>query len=358
MKYRTKWFVLVFLGMVAILIKLFSMDGDRVENYYSAGIYPVISKILRFSFGWIPFSLGDIIYGIAVIWLLWTLVKFMKAVFQKQMNTERLQLVFYKLLVLSLILYSAFNIFWGINYNRKGIASQLGLSVEKYSVPELKMIDSILLQRVNESKIRLSKKTTDISHKEIYRGVLDAYAALNKRYSFLNYETPSVKKSLWGWVGNYLGFIGYYNPLTGEANVNTSVPIFLQPYTTCHEMAHQLGYAKEDEANFVGYLAASGSRSSWFNYSVYVDLFTYANRTLYRVDSVTAIQNKAKLLPEVKADLQQWKTFMEQHRNPVEPIIRWMYGKFLQSNDQPAGVFSYDEVTGLLIAYYKKYGRI
>jgi hypothetical protein len=78
---------------------------------------------------------------------------------------------------------------------------------------------------------------------------------------------------LWGWLGNYVGFTGYYNPFTGEAQVNTTVPKFLQPFTASHEVAHQLGYAKEMEANFVGYLAASHSTDTLFRYSVYLDLF-------------------------------------------------------------------------------------
>jgi hypothetical protein len=35
-----------------------------------------------------------------------------------------------------------------------------------------------------------------------------------------------------------------------------------------------------------------------------------------------------------------------------------MYGKYLQNNQQPSGILSYDEVTGLLIAYYKKNGTL
>ena len=167
-----------------------------------------------------------------------------------------------------------------------------------------------------------------------------------------------MKSSLWGWVGDYLGFTGYYNPFTAEAQVNRGVPVFLQPYTTCHEIGHQLGYAKENEANFVGYLAATASKNRMFNYSAYLDLFMYANRSLAQVDSSAAKNFAHQLLPEIKTDLKEWKTFLINHKNPIEPGVRWMYGIFLQNNNQPSGMLSYDEVTGLLIAYYKKYGKI
>ena len=174
----------------------------------------------------------------------------------------------------------------------------------------------------------------------------------------IKYHTISIKPSMWGWLGNYTGFTGYYNPFTGEAQVNTTVPEFLQPYIACHEVAHQLGYAKEMEANFVGYLAASASQDTLFHYSVYLDLFFYSNRNLYGNDSAGAKSFAMQLLPSVKADIKEWKDFNRRHKNPIEPVIRWVYGKFLEGNQQPQGVLSYDEVTSFMIAYYKKFGKI
>ena len=98
-----------------------------------------------------------------------------------------------------------------------------------------------------------------------------------------------------------MGFTGYYNPFTGEAQVNTTVPKFLLPYITLHEIGHQLGYAKEDEANFSGYLAAVDSHDTLFQYSTYLDLFVYANREVFYFDSTASKLAAAQLVPEVKA---------------------------------------------------------
>ena len=96
---------------------------------------------------------------------------------------------------------------------------------------------------------------------------------------------------LTGVAGNYLGFLGYYNPFTGEAQVNTKVPAFIIPFTTCHEIAHQFGFASESEASFVGYLVIRSGNSPVFKYSAYFDLFGFANGELYSRDSVAAKQN-------------------------------------------------------------------
>jgi hypothetical protein len=123
-------------------------------------------------------------------------------------------------------------------------------------------------------------------------------------------------------------------------------------------MAHQLGYAKEEEANFVGYLAAAASSDTLFHYSTYLDLFVFANREVYVVDSVSAKAAARLLLPEVKSDIREWREFIKKHKNPFEPIILWMYGNYLKANRQPKGMFSYNEVIIDLIAYYKKYGTL
>ena len=356
---KKKWILIAALLFTAIFIRLFSSSAVITEHYYSTGAYPYIAMIFRGIFGWLPFSLGDLLYGAIAAWILWKLGKDIKMLFKRQFTRP----VFLKktadTFIVFLIIYITFNILWGINYNRQGIATQLGLKMEKYSPEELKTLNSILLQKVNENKIASSRNGPFVlTSSDIFQRSVQAYSEVDKKYTFLQYHPVSVKTSLWGWVGNYMGFNGYYNPFTGEAQVNTTVPTFLQPFTTCHEMAHQLGYAKEMEANFVGYLAATSSKDSSFLYSAYLELFLYADRNLYSVDSAAARSFMVQLLPAVKADIKEWREFADRHQSPAEPVIRWMYGKFLQSNQQPSGVLSYDEVTGFLIAYYKKYGTL
>ncbi len=345
--------------LFAITIHFLSANTIWVEKYYSTGIYPSISASLIFLLGWLPFSVGDVFYGVIAIWLVYKIVQQLRFYRLKKITTAGLHISGLKLFRYLLLIYLLFNILWGINYNRMGIASQLGLSKKIYTPLDLRIIDSMLLNKVNSSKrALLQKKQYSVSTKLLKEGSKDAYERISIRYSFLANHSSSIKPSLWGWLGNYLGFTGYYNPFTGEAQVNTTVPQFLQPFIFCHETAHQIGYAKEDEANFVGYLASITSPDTLFHYSAYLDLFLYTQRNLYKTDSCVVKDFASKLIPEVKADLYEWRQFNKRHKNPVEPIVRWLYSTYLINNQQPAGALSYDEVTGLLIAYYKKFGKI
>ena len=345
--------------VIALAIRLYSSNAQRVEDSYSNGIYPYISTFLRHIFGWLLFSFGDILYGAIFLFILWKIIKGIKALFKRKVSLRSFGRGCLKLATVLMITYVFFNVLWGINYNRKGIASQLELKMEKYSLDDLKNINDLLVQKVNASKQSLLDRPQNYpSSKELFARVQAAYGIADSTYPFLQYHTPSIKPSMWGWLGSYLGFTGYYNPFTGEAQVNTKVPEFLQPFVGCHEVAHQLGYAKEMEANFVGYLAGIASKDTLLHYSIYLDMFLYSNRNLFGNDSAAAKTAAKQLLPAVKNDIAEWRNFNRRHRNPFEPVFQWLYGKYLQSNEQPQGVLSYDQVTGFLIAYYKKFGKI
>ncbi len=354
-----KWLPNLVLLSIAIIIHFISINTIWIEKYYSTGIYPYISASLMYLLGWMPFSAGDLFYGVFVIWLIYSVVQTFRFYMHNSISTDGLYISALKSIKWLLLIYIFFNVFWGMNYNRMGIATQLGLRQEKFKPRDLRIIDSMLLNKVNSSKLAILQKSQHtFSTKLLKEGTKDAYEHISIQYPFLTNHPSSIKPSLWGWLGNYLGFMGYYNPFTGEAQVNTTVPLFLQPYVFCHETAHQLGYAKEDEANFVGYLAASASTDTFFHYSAYLDLFLYAQRNLFKTDSLAVKDFANQLLPEVKADLHEWSQFNKRHKNPAEPIVRWLYIKYLINNQQPSGELSYNEVTGLLIAYYKKFGKI
>ncbi len=359
MKMKKSLIFTLVLVVIAFVIHIYANDSTRVENQYSTGFYPAFSRIMRYIFGWLPFSIGDVFYGLVILWLIWKIFRGIRILFKKQVTGRGFVAGLGKALRISLTTYILFNLFWGINYNRIGIASQLQLKMEKYKPEDLKMVNGLLVEKVNAAKLAIGNQHVQYPSKsQLFVKVQDAYQEAEKIYPFLKYQPVSLKPSVWSWVGNYMGFTGYYNPFTGEAQVNTLVPKFLQPFTSCHEVAHQLGYAKEMEANFVGYLSATASKDTLLHYSVYLDLFMYSNRNLFATDSVAAKDYRDKLAPGVINDLKEWRAFYQKHRNPIEPVFRWIYGKYLEGNQQPQGVLSYDEVTGFIIAYYKKYGKI
>lgn len=345
--------------LLVVVIKIFSLNKNWVGNLYTSEFYFFFSQFLRFLFGWIPFSVGDILYLFVGCWLLWKLIKNIRLLFQKKLTGKMILVKTLNLILALTFVYIIFNIFWGINYNRAGIAGQLSLTHLRYDTSDLLMIRQLLLQKVNFTKTSLiNNHETYPSKRELFKRARKSYEEAQKKYPFLRFEHLSIKSSLYGKLGNYIGFTGYYNPFTGEAQVNTTVPKFLLPYIATHEMAHQIGYAKENEANFVGYLAAMNSTDTLFHYSTYLELFLYANREVYYFDSVSSKKSFELLVPGVKKDIAELRRFYLDHESFVEPWMTWLYGKYLKLNQQPQGMHSYNAVVGMLIAYYKRYGKI
>lgn len=351
--------LLLILLTVAIAIRIFSAFPQAVEKYYADGAYPVISIVLRFLFGWVPFSVGDIVYGLAVLYLIRGAVVFVRKAFRKEIRSEYLRRVGKRMAYIVLWVYVLFNAFWGLNYNRVGIAQQLNLQVTPYTTEELVKIVSGSIDKLHElDTAALQHRETFRKKRILFKQAVACYKKLKDTFPFLMYRQPSVKPSLYSYLGNYLGYTGYYNPFSGEAQVNTTVPLTQTPFTTSHEIGHQLGFAKENEANFVGFLAARVSDDPVVRYSVYFDLYIYASRNLALRDSSLARSLHAYLPAIAKQDLRDLRAFYKKYENPFEPIIRMLYGQYLKANEQPQGILSYDEVIAWVIAYCRKYGEI
>jgi hypothetical protein len=153
-----------------------------------------------------------------------------------------------------------------------------------------------------------------------------------------------------------MGTLGYANPFTGEAQINSLAPAFQRPFTISHEVAHQLGYGSESEANLIGYLACRSSSDSLFRYSAYSSLQLHTLREMYRLDSARAIQ-LAKLTPHyLRADRDSARRFWQKYKNPFDPLIYKVYDWYLKINNQPLGQQSYNYVVAWLVGYARKNG--
>jgi len=345
--------------VIAIAIKIFSLYPAAVEEYYTHGIYPWIGFVQRTLLGWIPFSVGDLLYAWVVIWLVRRLIKMVRTIRRKQAGRRYWQQTLVSAATLSLYVYVLFNGLWGLNYNRYGIEYEMELDAFNYDSRDLVAVTHALASRMNELQPASLATRPKLERKSaLFAGASEAYRNLQAENPGFGYRYPSVKPSIYSYLGNYLGFTGYYNPFTGEAQVNTTVPVFIRPFTTCHEIGHQLGYAKESEANFSAYLSGTAAADSAFVYSVYFEMYAYAARYLYYADSLALKSISAQLSPAVKKDIQELRTFFRQYDNPFETYIDKLYSEYLKANEQPSGKMSYNEVVGFLVAYYRKHGRI
>jgi hypothetical protein len=341
----------------AFAVRIYSVDAHRVEDGYSRGVYPHIAGFLRSLTGKAPVSLGDILYLILVVGLVVSLLQGI-GIWRERGWKGLLQAgALPKALTFLLAVYVVFNLAWGLNYDRLGIAHQLELPLRDTDTTGMAAMADELLQQTNRYA-SASERLRSVGSPELVGRTVEAYEKAATVLPFLSYHAPSVKASLYGSIGNHLGYTGYYNPFTAEAQLNDAIPHVLKPFVLCHEVAHQLGYARESEANFVGFLAARSSNDSLLLYSAFFDMFLYTNGALFAMDSVRARQNLKRLDTSARRDLKELREFRLRYQGPVERVIDAVYDRFLKWNRQPQGRASYSQVVQWLLAYRRKNGSL
>ncbi len=188
----------VCLLVIIVLIKVATFFPDWIENNFSRGFYPGIARLYRKLFGGLPFSLGDILYLIAAFFCFCLLFKFVMVVIKR-----RIRLLNYKQGLLKAfsvaIIYILFNISWGLNYNRLGIAYQLKLEPEEYTVTDLKNITGLLLVKVNQDRLALGDgKIHYPLTKQIFWKANNAYQNASFNYPSFNIKHAQLSSRCMG----------------------------------------------------------------------------------------------------------------------------------------------------------------
>ncbi|SHH36056.1 DUF3810 domain-containing protein [Winogradskyella jejuensis] len=341
---------LIFLIIQIIGINLLKLFPEFVESYYSNGLYVFLSKLMRYCFGWIPFSVGDVFYTIAVIYLLRWLYKNYKRIYKDSLNW------FLDVVTVISIAYFAFHLLWAFNYYRLPLHKSLGIKAE-YSTEELVSFTKRLIEKSNTIHLQLSKNDSlkvDLPYtkKEVFDKVKNGYEILSESYPHLSYNPKSLKKSVYSLPLTYMGFSGYLNPFTNEAQVDGLIPIYKFPTTSCHEVAHQLGYAAENEANFIGALAAVNNEDQYFKYSGYTFALRYCLAEVYKRDKDKYNSLLETINRGILKNYKEAQDFWKSYQNPIEPFFEKTFDTFLKANNQSQGMKSYSYVVALLVNYY------
>lgn len=352
MKWNKKHILLtLFLPIQIGLVHWLSQKPEWIEQYYANGIYPYISSFFRTLLGWIPFSVGDLFIFGTIVYFLYAIYKLVRTRF-KNFIPKLLRLTSF----LS-ILYFCFYLFWGLNYFRNPLAKNLNYKTARYTTEELTTVTKTIIDKLNTLQFTLAQNDTNkvippYTIKKIYDKSFLAYQNLAKTYPQFKYEAPAIKSSLMSLLQTYNGTSGYLNPITGEAQVNDCIPKLGYPATACHEIAHQIGYAAENEANFIGFLATVSYDDPYFQYSGYRMAFAYCISEIRKRDSELSKELWKSLHVGILKDFRDSNAFWKSYQNPIEPWIKKGYSSYLKANNQTKGIASYNYVVDLLISYF------
>jgi len=262
-------------------------------------------------------------------------------------------------------LFIVFELIWGLNYQKINPSQNFKLKVPaNYTEGQMDSLSLSLINKLNSTRAKMGNFNPNMLQ-------FDSITAQNRvefdknalKWPFLKYQYSSVKIAAFPSWGDYIGYTAFYHPITGEAIIRGDLPKLTMPFTMSHEIAHQLGYASEEQANFIAYVIGMESNRPLFNYSSQLQIFTYAQfahlnfiakRGDFEFYKQVVERNRKLLNPQVIADRREIRNFFLQKQDLQIQGTSEMYNQFLIWNKQVKGIESYNDVLLWVLAYESK----
>lgn len=341
--------------VIYIVSRLVPAFAELWTRYPAQWIRLILAKIT----GWFPFSLAEcLLLSIPVLALFYIVAS---SVSTKRDESDR---NFYRwlrpLVSVVLVILTLFFGAFGPAYGRNKLAKNLNLIQNGVSANEL--YETAVKVSV-EADALIEKVSFDLSgasvmpygYSELVDKMNDAFEKYAAGADYISHFDSKPKAIALSEPMTYTHISGVYTFMTGESNVNTNYPDFLIPFTMAHEMAHQRGIAREDEANFVAFLVCIGSDDDYIRYSGYANMLNYLDSALAKADSelYKAFLN-TELQRELLNEFVAYSLFFDKYRDSTASEVTGNVNNvFLQSQGQQAGTKSYGLVVDLAVAYYK-----
>ena len=117
-----------------------------------------------------------------------------------------------------------------------------------------------------------------------------------------------------------------------------------------HELAHRAGFMREDEANYIGYLACVESDDPLARYSGYTMAYDQAMAALRRADPEAWEQIRSQQSLAAAGDRAATSAMAAEYRGALQDLGNAVNDSYLKANGQSSGTASYGLMVDLLLA--------
>ena len=341
-------------GVAAAMFAI-AVISPTFADFYNRYIGSVVRGVLAHVTGWIPFSLAESLIILTPIFAVAVVVWANK----RYADTWRQVFCFMGMAVsVASIFFSLFAFGFGTGYHGTGLDEKLGVEKRDVSAEELRNTAEILVEIVNANAEELTfnskgQAIMPYSYDEMSARLVKAYDSLCDTYSFVPRLSSRVKPVMLSKPWTYTHISGVYTYFTGEANINTNFPDYTLPFTAAHEMAHQRGMAREDEANFVAFLVCMQSDDAYIRYSGALNLYEYVSNALYRADREAYVELYATLSPRARLEMSAYSEFFSVYLDSTaSDVVGTVNDTFLKLQGTE-GTASYGFVVDIAVAYFR-----
>lgn len=339
MKAKTKgfWVGSIFLLLTGILQYL-ARRQPGFADFYARSVYPVLVSVVGRFFGIFPFSVVELGLYLLILFIIWYGISHIR-------QPLRVLPVLYFIICVLAFTYTTN---CGINYYGESFAAYIDLPVQASSKEELKELCLLLLDGINAQE-----EQSIPGDGELKAQAVRDMRSLGGEYAVLGGSYPKPKGVAVSYILSVQSVSGIYSPFTIEANFNRDMPGYNKPHTLCHELSHLKGFMREEEANFIGYLACVQSSSPYSKYSGYLTGFVYATNALFKQDREFVLELYDRLPEHAVRDLKENNLFWERYQGKISEVSTKINDTYLKANSQQDGVQSYGRVVDLMLAYYR-----
>ena len=310
---------------------------DVVETHYSRGFYPKLQAAVTGVSNMVPVALLDI--G-AVALLLVIAVAFVRA-WRRGGVLRAIGRTMVTACVIAAALYLWFLLFWGLNYRRAPLERKLAYDPARVTRAEGMAFGRTAVERVNALQ-PIGAAAAGVDALTLER----ALATVQQRLGIpAAMRSALPKRSMLEWYFRKASIDGMTDPFFLEILVNPDLLPFERPFVLAHEWAHLAGYADEDEANFVAWLACINGDAA-AQYSGWLSAYEHVAGALPGPER--AILQKT-LSPGVLADLAAARTRLAAASPVVTAAARQTYDTYLRANRVEEGIRSYNAVVRLML---------
>ena len=339
----------------AVLYIVFLLSPD-FSDWFNRTVAQAGRMLLAFLTSWIPFSFAELLILLLPLWL-YLIIR----TGNKHYCGSKRSMLTYLGMVSSVLCVIGILFVWNFapGHHGSSLDQKLELERRRSSAEELYQTALLLSEEINDCYeeivfLESGLSMMPYSYEEMNDKLLDAYESFCQKHEFLDTFSSRVKPVMLSEPMSYTHITGVYTFFTGEANININFPDYTIPYTAAHELAHQRGIAKEDEANFIAFLICMESDDPYIRYSGAHSLYEYVASALASSDPERYASVYYTLPIEVRAEEEAYSRFFDRYRDSVAADISQATNDlYLQSQGTAEGTRSYGMVVDLAVAYYR-----
>lgn len=346
--------VIIPIGLISAVINIAYVASTPFADWFNTNVSSALRMVMAYLTAWIPFSLAEyLIIALPII-----TVALVVAAEQYAAKSEHGTLrSIIALLSIAVVMYSVFVFEFGAGYRTTTLDKRIGLEDHEVTPQELYDTMNIVVDEINalESEIFYAEGVGSVmpfSHEECVKLCTESYKKLSEEYSFIPDFSAPVKQIILSPYMTYTHISGVYSFFTGEANLNTNYPFFINAYTVAHEMAHQRGIARENEANFIAYLVCITSDNAYMRYAGYMNMYEYLADALYAASPSLYAKAAVRMGRGGRHELKCYSEFFDKYRdNAAADVSDAVNNTYLESVGTE-GSRSYGLVVDLAVAYH------